>query len=163
MSKNNNNRKKQTERDRISREARIDRTIREYLATLREFVDHKNKLAADCEFYEMTEKLRKYCRKHWDAVDVQTKSFFDDETPFLIDSELFYLAEDLREHLDRLRKLNLPCSVDVEEELDLIKHAAYESGGEATAEDVDNYLNSLLEDYDPDDDTDNDDVGDDKK
>ena len=159
MSKHNNNRKKPTEHERISREARIDRTICEYLTALRNFVDHKNKLAADCEFYDLTKKLRKYCKKHWDAIDVQTKSFFEEETPLIIDSELFYLAEDVGDRMDKLRELNLPCSVDVEEELNLIKHAAYESGGEATAEDMDNYLNSLLED----DDTDNNDVGDDKK
>ena len=87
MSKNNNNRKKPTEHERISREARIDRTIREYLTALRNFVDHKNKLAADCEFYDMTKKLRQYCRKHWDAIDAQTKSFFEEETPLIIDSE----------------------------------------------------------------------------
>lgn len=149
MSKNNNNRKKPTEHERISREARIDRTIREYLTALRNFVDHKNKLAADCEFYDLTKKLRQYCRKHWDAIDVQTKSFFEEEIPLIIDSELFYLAEDLREHMDKLRKLNLPRSIDVEEELDLVKHAVYESGGEVTPEDMENYLNSLLEDYDP--------------
>lgn len=147
MSKNNNNRKQQTERERISREARIDRTIREYLTVLRKFIDCKNKLIADCVFDDATKKLRKYCKKHWDAVDAQTKAFFDEPiSTALVDDELLELADEVKEHTHRLRKLNLPYSVDMEEEACFIKHVAYDTVGEVDADALKKYIRSMLSD-----------------